>query len=104
MSLVNGYKNKGIHLDKTMPLQHKNTEKTTKKALRTFSIRTRKDIIKTDQQYIQNIKTDRVASYTYIDKANISRIEKGKLKVRKEISEPSVMTSEEISDITCCNF
>ena len=52
------------------------------------------------------MKTDRVASYTYIDKANISRIEKGKLKERKEISEPScssVMTSQEISAIPLCD-
>ena len=48
------------------------------------------------------MKTDILASYTSLDKPNISRIEKCKLKVRKEISEPcysSVMTSQEISDI-----
>ena len=68
-----------------MPLWPKNTEITMEKALRTFSISTSKDIIKTDLQYLQSMKTDRVASYTYLDKANISRIEKRKLKVRKEI-------------------
>ena len=45
----------------------------------------KKIIIKTDLQYLQSMKTDRVASYTYLDKANIGRIEKQKLKVRKEI-------------------
>ena len=48
------------------------------------------------------MKTDRVASYTSLDKADISRIEKRKLKERNVISEPScssVMTSQEISDI-----
>ena len=47
------------------------------------------------------MKTDRVASYTSLDKANISRIEKRKLKEHKVISEPycsSVMKSQEISD------
>ena len=62
----------------------------------------KKNIIKTDLLYLQSMKTDRLASYTSLDKANISRIEKRKLKVRKEISKPScssVMTCQEISDI-----
>ena len=61
-----------------------------------------KNIIKADLQYLQSTKTDRVASYTSLGKANINKIEKRKLKVRKEISEPScssVMTRQEISDI-----
>ena len=48
------------------------------------------------------MKTDRVASYTSLDKASISRNEKLKRKQRKVISEPScssVMTSQEMFDI-----
>ena len=48
------------------------------------------------------MKTDKVPSYTYLDKVNISSIDKRKLKVRKEIYEQSlssVMTNQGIADI-----
>ena len=65
-SLVKVNKSKGIDLDKTMPLMPKNNEKTMKKKLQEpFLSKQEKNIIKTDLQYLQSIKSDRVASYTY---------------------------------------
>ena len=84
-SLVKGNKGKGVNLDKTMPLWPKNIEKTMKKLEKPFLSQQDKNIIKTDLQYLQNMETDRVASYTSLDKANISIIEKRKLKERKVI-------------------
>ena len=56
-----------------------------------------KNIIKTDLQYLQSMKIDRVTSYTPLDKANISRNEKLKLKERKVMSEPSLLISNDKS-------
>ena len=77
----------------------KNNEKKPKEP---FLSQQEKNIIKTDLQNLKSMEIDRVASYTSLDKTNISRIENCKLKERKEISElscSSVMTSQEISDI-----
>ena len=96
---MKGNKGKGIDLAKTMPLWPKNTENTIKKLEEPFYLN---NIIKTNLQYLQNMKTDTVTSYTSLYKMNISRIEKRKLKKRKEISVPScssVMTNQEISYI-----
>ena len=102
-SLVKGSsKGKGIDLDKTMPLWPRNTEKIMKKKLEEpFLSKQEKNVIKSDLMYLQSMKTDRVASYSTLDKAHISRIEKRKLKEGKIISQPScpsVITSEEDSE------
>ena len=85
--LVKGNKSKGIEVDKTIPLWPKNTEKTTKKTLKPILISTRKNLVKTDLQHLQSMNTDRAASYTCLDKPNISRFKKRKLKVRKSKSQ-----------------
>ena len=77
-------KRKGIDLDNTMLLWPKNTKKTIKKLEEPFLYQQERTVIKTDLQYIQSIKTDRVANYTSLDIANISRIEKRNLKERKK--------------------
>ena len=103
-SLVKGSKKgKGRDLNKTMHLWPKNTEEIMKKeAGNTFSISRRKSIINTNLQFLQSMKTDRVASYSSLDKEHIIGIEKRKRKASKEclqLSYSSVMQRQETSAI-----
>ena len=61
-----------------------------------------KNNIEADLKYLESMKTDRVASYSSLDRASISRTKKTKQKMRKEITEAccsSRMTSQETFDI-----
>ena len=107
-SLVKGNQGKGIDIQGTMKLWPKDTEKKMKKKLEDpFITQEDKNNIEADLQYLESMKTDRVASYSSSDRASISRTKKRKQKIRKEIVEPtssSVMTSQETFDIPLTEF